>query len=378
MVIYKRASNVKHWNKIVVMIAALLGLKVDEKSIMHQKARRPSFLCLLLALSLSAFSAEVLAVKPLSRIVVFGTSISDPGNMFFILKTDPGIFCDVVTPPTTNSPPYKLLDPLRIPDRPYSIDGHHFSNGPTWIEQAGDRLGLDDSVGPAFRNHHDKYVHTSNYAVSGARAWNADYPCRVNLQDQLDAFKADFGGKAPSNALYVIEFGANDIRDALDRGDPTLISDAVEAIYDAVHELYLMGARKFVFATAPNIGRTWALQALDKYEQPGVAALGEGLSQAFNAGLAAVVAEVKKLPGVNSVKTLDVFGTFNRILNHPQAFHLSNVTDTCVTPLIEPYDCKKPDRYFFWDGIHPTKAVHGIFANEAITLILGTKQGHYH
>jgi len=373
MVTHARASNVKHWNKMVVMIAALLGLKVDEKSIMHQKARKQSFLCLLLALSLSVFSTEVLAVKPFNRIVVFGTSISDPGNMF-VLETDPVNFC-VKIKPRTNVPPYEWLDELRIPDRPYSKGGYHFSNGPTWIEQVGDRLGLDDSVGPAFRNHHDKYVHASNYAVGGARA--TDYPCRVNLQDQLDAFEADFGGKAPSNALYVIEFGANDTRDALATGDLTVIFDAVDAMYSAAQKRYLLGARKFVFATAPNIGRTWALQTFDK-ELPGVAGLATHLSQRFNAALANRIAKFKKWHEGTSVKTLDVFGTFNRILDNPHAFHLSNVTDTCVTPLIEPYDCKKPDRYFFWDGIHPTKAVHGIFANEAITLILGTKQGHYH
>jgi phospholipase/lecithinase/hemolysin len=158
-------------------------------------------------------------------------------------------------------------------------------------------------------------------------------------------------------------------------GDPTLISEAVDAIYSAADELYDMGARKFVFATAPNIGGTWALKQLG----PTVAGLATVLSKRFNAALVDMIAVFKNEGHERtSVKTLDVFGTFNRILNHPKDFHLSNVTDTCVTPLIEPYDCKKPDRYFFWDGIHPTKAVHGIFANEAITLILGTKQGHYH
>jgi phospholipase/lecithinase/hemolysin len=40
-----------------------------------------------------------------------------------------------------------------------------------------------------------------------------------------------------------------------------------------------------------------------------------------------------------------------------------------VTPNIPPFDCKTPDDYLFWDGIHPTRVVHGIFAQEAAALL---------
>ncbi len=140
------------------------------------------------------------AQGPFDRIVVFGTSLSDPGNYFALHHVN-------------NTPPYTaLVDPLTlVPDAPYAIGGHHLSNGATWIEQLALPLGLEGSVGAAFRSQGA----ATNYAVNGARAHNDGV--NLDLQEQVLRFSNDFAGVAPDGALYVIEMGSNDVRDALQR-----------------------------------------------------------------------------------------------------------------------------------------------------------------
>ncbi|MBS1212075.1 MAG: GDSL-like lipase/acylhydrolase [Proteobacteria bacterium] len=318
--------------------------------------------------------------RPFSRIVAFGASLTDPGN-FYALEPHPELFCapEDFFDPRTNFPPYDLLsnDPsnFRIPDRPYAKGGKHFTNGPTYVEVLGQRLHLAASTGPAFNTYRH---YASNYAVGGARA--TDFPCRVNLGDQVAAFRSDFRGYAPRDALYVFEIGGNDVRDALDSAaagrDPTeVITMALEQLGQTAYELYGMGARKFLFLNVPNLGRLPAVRAVDALF-PGTSAGAESLTRAYNEGLAGLVAGIGALPGVRFAKVLDVYTKFNDILDHPRRSGFANATDTCVTPNIPPYDCRRPDKYVFWDGIHPTRAVHGIFGEEAAKLVLKRK-GHH-
>src|SRR5882672_2113751 len=129
---------------------------------------------------------------PPHRFVVFGDSLSDPGNAFVLLR-------DVEVPPFDNL----------IPDAPYARGALHFSNGPTWIEQ----LSLLDhalpSAGPALVLPRV----FSNYAVGGALARGSG---PFDLSGQVNLFLGDFRGHGRDDALYVLWAGGNDVRDALD------------------------------------------------------------------------------------------------------------------------------------------------------------------
>lgn len=310
---------------------------------------------LIMALLLPAL-AEAIDFK---RIVVFGTSISDPGNAFAL--TGQAI-----------KPPYSELDALLIPPSPYAVGGQHFSNGATWIEQFARRIGRNQDVEPAFDDSKDK---TRNYAVGGARARSDGV--NLNLPDQVAIFLSDVGFAAPSDALYVIDMGANDVRDALASGSlveaEIILGAALNSIGTQLGTLYYFGARKFFILNVPNLGLLPSIQILDAVF-PGAAAFGDLLAQGFNYYLDFVVDSMAAAPGVE-IARLDVYGKLSEIAANPQAFGLSEVAAACLTPGVQPSTCNNPERHFFWDGVHPTKAGHAIFAGEAAKT-LGTNFGY--
>jgi phospholipase/lecithinase/hemolysin len=104
-----------------------------------------------------------------------------------------------------------------------------------------------------------------------------------------------------------------------------------------------------------------------------VSLIAGGLAQGYNAGLADLVKGVRHWPGVRAAKTLDVYQKFNDMLDHPERYGFTNTTETCVTPNVVPYDCREPDEYVFWDGIHPTRAVHAVFGEAAAKMVGGKK-----
>jgi len=304
-----------------------------------------------LALLTTATATGFSQARPSSGgIVVFGTSLSDSGNAFSLLGA-------------TSTPPDYLVDPLLVPSAPYARGGQHFSNGATWVEQFARSRGLAGSVRPAFASSD---INATNYAVGAARA--REDGINVNLATQVDRFLQQSSGVANPDSLYVIEMGGNDIRDALRAsatgGNPGLVlTQANIAIAGSVQILYAAGARRFLIWRAPDVGMTPALRTLDQFS-PGAAQGATALTQAFNDGLDGVVVQLSGLPGIDIVR-LDAFALLHALVANPEAFGLTNVTTACITPSIAPFTCTSPDEFLFWDGIHPTKAVHAIVAQEA-------------
>jgi phospholipase/lecithinase/hemolysin len=295
------------------------------------------------------------AAKPANGIVVFGDSLSDTGNKYFITGF-------------ANTPPYsELLDFFLVADGPYTRGGLHHSNGATWVEQYARPRGQAGDVRPALRSQGK----ASNYAYGGARA-RPDFPIIANANQhfptQVDNFLADVNNSAPADALYVIFIGGNDIFDAVyalsfDPSSATsteVITRAVTSVVTQVMRLAAAGAQHIVILNAPDLGATPAVKLADAEFSPipgAVIAAATDFAQAYNFGL------IAKLAGVQGVEIIDIFTTFNELINNPEDFGLSNSTDVCVMPEQPPYACKQPNDYVFWDGVHPTKAAHGILAD---------------
>ncbi len=289
-----------------------------------------------------------------AQIVVFGDSLSDDGNAFVFTRN-----------PST--PPDFGLDALLVPSAPYARGGHHFTNGDTWVEQLARTLGESRSVQPAFASSNP---YAMNFAIATVRARNDGV--NPSLSFIVDAFLQKTGGVAPSDALYVIEVGGNDVRDALTvaqgGGNPApVLQAAVAAVASSVSTLYAAGARNILVWNVPNVGLSPAVH-LAELHSPGAVAAATMLSQGYNGLLAGALAPLTGLPGITIVP-FDAFALVTAIAANPAAFGLVDVTDACLTPNDPPFVCRQPDEYLFWDGIHPTTAVHAIMARTIASLL---------
>ena len=301
----------------------------------------------------------------IDRIVVFGDSLSDSGNAFALLG---GGF---VAPPDYGMTDDTLDVITLIPDAPYK--SKRFSNGQhTWIEVLAGAVGLGPSVKAAFAGSHWK---ASNYAVGGATAGDIGVS-EFHLGAQVQRFLLDVHDEAPSDALYVIAIGGNDIR-AAQAGDPAAVfGAALTAIGESIVVLYSKGARKFLIWNAPDVGRTAAVRRLDAAVcvppnlLPGcVADPATAASASYNGFLQGLLGVLSNLPHITIVQ-FDAFTRLGEVQDDPKKFGLRDATTACIQPHVPtfgvisepPFRCKHPEDHFFWDGIHPTRAGHRIIA----------------
>jgi phospholipase/lecithinase/hemolysin len=341
-------------------------------------------------LFLAALFSASSSANEYSTIVGFGDSLTDTGNKY----VDTGLL---------NRPPYDLLNEFRVPDGPYAGGGLQHSNGATWIEQYARPLDLGDAVRPSLQNPGE----ATNYAYGGARARGGspeaeqvELGCLENnnnkhLTEQVTTFLGDMNLNAPSDALYVLFIGGNDVADAVRalQCDPTgrtsvgvIIGGALTSVGNNIFALYRQGARKFVVLNSPDLGLTPAFTP--PLNSDLASFFGSCFSLLYNfgtfegspvppecgfpaeiPGLAHVLAGLQSsLPGIE-ITGVDIYSKFVQLVTAPSGNEPQNGTEACVTPEVSPYACRDADNHVFWDGIHPTKVVHGLIADEVVSAI---------
>jgi phospholipase/lecithinase/hemolysin len=301
-----------------------------------------------LLLLMQAALAPAYADMASNGFVVFGDSLSDPGNYYRFYGQ-------------VSEAPYSP-----IPSAPYDDDGHHFTNGTTWIEKVTRELGTADSGRSALVRPR---VNT-NYAMGRARARpNAPAFSDFDLSTQVRLYLGDSGGTAPAHAIYVIWIGANDLDDAIGalQTDPTgatsaaIVTAALTAVADNIQALWAAGARSFLVPNMPDFGLTPALQSLG----PAAVQAGDELSTLYNAGLTQTLQQLQALPGVHFT-SVDIFRVLNSVAARPARFGLTDVQEPCLTFfVVQNAVCHDPEDHLFWDAIHPTTAGHAIIATAA-------------
>ena len=259
-----------------------------------------------------------LSSQAFSRIFAFGDSLSDPGNFYHLSGG---------TPP----PPY--------------FQGR-FSNGRLWVEHLADALGMTIASG-------------DNYAVGGATTGflnsndglnGREYP---GLLDEIASFKATRTAAEAQGALFVVWAGANDFFVALETGQAPaeLIANGVGNTVQAIQQLWLAGARHILVVNVPDLGLT--PYALGANVGAGVTQLSAAYNQVLDSALDALAAA-----GIPTIR-VDAFATLQTMVNEPDRFGFTNVTD----PLLMVGG--NASEFLFWDAVHPTTAGHAVLAEAA-------------
>jgi phospholipase/lecithinase/hemolysin len=254
--------------------------------------------------------------EQINEIYVFGDSLSDTGNIF---KATNGVY-----PP---SPPY--------------FQGR-YSNGPVWVEHLGSKLGLNNTKNINFACGGATTISGSLNGIPGTLAQVYNY---TKSQQKLNP-----------NALYIVWAGANDYLFGA-----TNTNSAIANLSNAVQSLLTAGAKTVLVANLPDLGKIPAtystfnsssLSAVTNLHNLELTKSIDSLQQKFGSG--------------NQIIQLDVNSLYREAISNPAKFDFTNVTSSCLSNIAT---CSNPDKFLFWDGIHPTTAAHRILADAALKAI---------
>lgn len=321
--------------------------------------------------------AAVLA-GPYSALYVFGDSLSDGGSDYALSSA--------LRAATGGAFPL-------VPGAPADFQGR-FSNGLVGVDYLASRLGLPLTahyVTPPFLGG---VTRGTNYAQGGATSGlaNASVPGTLTLGPNtvatgfkgMSAQLADYlavAHAADPNAAYVVWAGANDFLTLGSAGTASgcsgtpiavAICTGISNVTNAVATLAALGAQHIVVPNLPDLGATARAIA----GGPASIAEGHAVSVAFNAGLAASLAGLSTFyPG--DILPFDLFGAFNTVLADPAAYGFSNTTMSCLSgssadatsTITAACAAAGPDRYVYWDDIHPTTAVHAIIGQRLAAVL---------
>jgi thermolabile hemolysin len=262
-------------------------------------------------------------------LIVFGDSLSDEGN-------------------------FSLVSGGALPPTPL-YSGGRFSNGPVWTERLAAAMGQPIAF--------PSLVGGTNYAFNGSRAAGASPYGTPDLVAQVESYLFANGGVADPDDVFVIWAGANDIFYGAASGEVNFVPEAIQAIDGAIRDLYDAGARNFVILDLPLLGQTPFFNSVP----PAASALNSATS-AFNSLLAAQLQSLDTELRRIRIADVKVSRLFQAVTRTPRLFGFRNVVDSAT--LFDPVTGLgyalapnvDPNRYLFWDSIHPTAQGHKIIA----------------
>jgi len=271
------------------------------------------------------FNGDLKPDAPIERVVSFGDSLSDTGNMF-------------------NESQWKL------PSASWFVG--RFSNGPTWVEN----LAFDNELV------------LNNWAIGGAQTKDAQFGLIHGIDSQIESF-ASYAKRArdydPSRTLFTFLIAGNDFVND-DKSAERIVAQQEAAL---VH-LARVGARKILVVNLPDLSRAPVFRM---GRTDGNAVLAK--VRHYNARIGEIAQRVAQATGA-TIHVVDAFRSFDELVTSPADHGFVNAVDSCLAIddtsslnyIRQPKmrrDCR-PNDYVFWDTLHPTARVHRLMAEWAV------------
>lgn len=278
-----------------------------------------------------------------SELVVFGDSLSDPGNAYWLTRNpdDTALF-----PPT---PPYN----------------RRFSNGKVAAEYLAQALGAPTGAAYAGAGN--------NWAVGGAMTGSGNFNWLVNSPTGLQANAAvattgiaeqiasfdPLSISDPSKTLFLLWGAPNDFFLAFAQQSQGATVDfaavttaAITNLVTDVGALAEKGAQHILVPNMPDLGLTPFFLA----QGSTAAASATALTNAFNAGLADALSSLGG-SGLD-LMTFDTAAFLRNAVANPGSLGFTNVTTSCLAAGFSAFpNCAG---YLFFDDVHPTTAAHAL------------------
>ncbi len=288
----------------------------------------------LMASALPLLFAAGAHAQSYTRLVSFGDSLSDNGNLY--------------TGTMGTQPP-----------APYN---HRFTNDKVWAEYlSGSMQGWFTATSYTTGN--------LDLAWGGARTDNASNSSGPipGTPTQIGYFQLH-GGSFGAGDVASMWAGANDIFQALPgaAGNPSTAASVMTGVSATaggnvatqVGQLASLGAPTILVMNLPDLGKTPQFSS-----DPNASALTTLSATVFNTALdTGLKAQATAHSGTNIIQ-VDIYSAFNAIIANPQAFGFTNVTQECiqVTSCVTG-SLDAQNSYLFWDGVHPTEGGHKLVA----------------
>jgi len=288
------------------------------------------------ALPLAAIASHASA-QSYSRLVAFGDSLTDNGNLF------------IATSGTQPPAPYNK----------------RFTNELTFAEYlAGPLQGFftatsytSGNIDLAFGGARSDLAANSNGPIPGTPAQLASY--------------LGHGGTFGPNDVASMWAGANDIFQGLPTAaaNPStaaaymtgVATTAATNVSTQVGQLATVGAKTIIVMNLPDLGSTPQFNT-----DPTTSALTSYTAGVYNTALDTGLKAAAAAHTSSNIIEVDVKSAFTAIIANPAAFGFANVTQACVavTSCVTAANATR-DTYLFWDGVHPTAGGHQLVAKLA-------------